>query len=255
MNKTLLILLLIGLVTFASARYNSSSRSSSSRYNSNSTNNTNRSGSGNQNNNNNRNSRRNDRNEVSLEQVNSIRNNATLLQENIDLYSALVSFVLNADENQEIIRNYTRRISNLIALIDLPAVKEFVLGITEEAFSSLRTIRNTLRSELIKLNESDDPISHVNVLLDTVKFAAEEEFHNLKGYLIDALINITEHHRQRLSLADQETIADVSSLFEHLTRTLRDVKIQRKNKNEKEKIKLKKKKLDLFFFFQYLHKI
>ena len=33
-------------------------------------------------------------------------------------------------------------------------------------------------------------------------FAAKEEFKNLKGYIIDSIINITQKHKERLNQAD-----------------------------------------------------
>ena len=164
------------------------------------------------------------RRESTLDQVNNARTNASLLQEQIDIYSGLAAMVLNFEEHQDIIRNYTRRIRNIVALIDVTAVRELVSGVSNQAFDSLRSLKDILQRELTLLNHSSDPINELNILFDTMRFAAEEEYHHLKAHLIEALQNITEIHRPRLSQADAETIADVSMLFEQLTTSLHRVR-------------------------------
>jgi hypothetical protein len=159
----------------------------------------------------------------SLEEVNAARYNVTLLQGQIDLYTGLVSIILTSAEHQDIIRNYTRRIRNIVALIDVTAVRNLVQGLTNEVFDSLRSLRNTLHNELVKLNNSANPTIELNHIIDNMKFAGVEEFENLKGYLIDSVINITQIHRERLTLADEETITDVKGLFQDLFSYLRRV--------------------------------
>lgn len=159
--------------------------------------------------------------DINVDQAEDVINNATIIQENIDLFSGLVAMILNSTEHQNIVRDYTRRIRNIVALIDVSAVRNLVSNVVNEALDSLRSLRNTLRAELVQLNESNNPIYELDLLIQTVSLAANEEYHHLKGYLIDSFINITHIHKDRLSLADEETIADVRGLLEQLIGYLR----------------------------------
>lgn len=144
-----------------------------------------------------------------------IRNSrASQLQSQIDSAVSGISGFLTSPENQDLIRNVTRRANNLIRLVDLAPVRRAAHSVVNEVFNSLTSLQGSLVSQLQTLNSSSDPINDLKTLIQSVTLEAFLHFHTINETAQSALANLTQELSSGpISSADNETLSDVQALL------------------------------------------
>lgn len=142
-----------------------------------------------------------------------IRDDSARLQRQINFFGEGISEILTNSSSQEMIRNFTSRARNIAALLDVSVVRENVDAVIDEAFDSLEAIRGELINGLVAVKRSNSSINSLKNFLTSYEPVLLSHLQSLNETILSAFQNITEAHKNELTLADQETIDDVQSLL------------------------------------------